>query len=161
MTTTPITFSELAAQARSFFVTDTRDNGESFVKCASSAPQWVRDMARAAHDDMPPDDFKYECIAEALEAIADSGADTRDEMLGSEVDSEFADGKVAVYNFDRVQWLSSNLGRAAYCDEAASNGLASPDTDIYNRIGLGMYEEARQVFHAVVQALESREAEAE
>jgi hypothetical protein len=132
----------------------TRADGETFRRVRDDAPAWITDIIRKAHAGMLPDDWKYDKAEDAFDAIADSDAETRDDC--DDLRHEFADGAVDVYTHDRLAWLASHLERAGYVDQAASDGLASPDTGITDRIGIGQYVEAEEIFEAVLTGLEDR-----
>lgn len=117
------------------------------------SPEWVTDLVRTAHGDMMPDNWRYDAVHSALEAIADADAEDESDLQGSDLDHEFCDAQVDVYTSARHEWLSSNLTRSSYCDDAVDEGLASPDTDLTDRIGLGQYMEAREVLTSVVRSL--------
>jgi hypothetical protein len=144
--TTETTISTQARKAAAWFTTTTRGD-ETITVLKDDAPEWVSDLVFAAHgSDFLPDDWRYEKIGEALDFIADS--DDPEDGYG-----EFADGAVDVYTHDRLAWLSSNLNRPAYCDEAVEE-LGSESSDIIERIGLGQYYEANEIYGLVLRALE-------
>lgn len=132
----------------------TRERGEdSIVTLRDDAPQWVRDLVHHAHDEFLPDDWRYEAIYSAVEFLADEDNDPDDSH-------EWADGLVDVYNAARAAWLGSHLYRGGYCNEAVAEGLVEPEADIYDRIGVGQYVEAREVWGLVVGALRDVEVPA-
>ena len=150
---TTTTLAELAGIAYDQFETRTRDGSdESFVTLKDTAPDWLRELVHEAHGDMLPDDWRYECIQDALGFIHDNDAD-------EDSSHEFADQAVDVYTGSRLAWLASHLNRPNYCDEAADEGLVSPDTDIVTRIGVGQYMEAQEVYASVVSSLQDKLAE--
>lgn len=156
MTTTTHT---LAGEAAACFESVKRDGSEDdyYTRVKDGSPEWLTDLVRHAHLDgeMFPDDWRYACISAAVDAIDEAGEDADLDDLGS----EFADGQVDVYTADRYAWLSSNLRRSGYVDDAVSEGLAVPETDTVDRIGLGQYMEATEVYHAVKGFLEERAEE--
>lgn len=156
MTADTLTISALAGSAYDEFTTITRDSGETIYAVKDSAPEWIGDMCRAAHGDMFPDDWRYDCIHSALGHISDTGADDTDDL--DDAGHEFADSHVDVYNAARLEWLSSNLTRAGYCDEAEQEvgypGIA--EGGIFQMIGLGQYAESLEVFESVRQSLAER-----
>ena len=151
MTADTLTISALAGSAYDEFTTITRDSGETIYAVKDSAPEWIGDMCRAAHGDMFPDDWRYDCIHSALSWISDTGADEYAELDGH----EFADGHVDVYTSGRLAWLASHLDRPGYCDRAADE-LGGGDMDTVERIGLGQYAESLEVFGYVAAALEDQ-----
>jgi hypothetical protein len=100
---------------------------------------------------MMPDDWKYEFIQDALNALED--ADDWDEVE-PDIDSLYP------YTADRLKWLASHLDRPGYCDEAMGE-MGGEFGSTVNLIGLGMYWELREVFGLVRQALEERVEEME
>jgi hypothetical protein len=122
-----------------------------FYRLADDSPEWMRDVIRDAHGtEMLPDDWRYETIMYAAEAIAEQ--DDPDEGAHG-----FADRRVYFYTADRLAWLASNTNRANYCDVAVDEGLFTFDEGrgIVDLIGAGQYEEASEVFHGLRQALET------
>lgn len=150
------TLASLAGEAFDAFETRTRqggDDGDTFVTTREDAPEWVRDIVQDAHGDMLPDDWRYECIQAAFGHIHDTD--------GDDDAGEFADSHVDIYTAARLAWLSSRLDRSAYCDEAVDAGLVAPNADITDRIGIGQYMEASEVFGVVLAGLEARLEEVE
>lgn len=147
MTTT--TTQDLAREAAQHFETRTRSNGDHYVTSADNAPEWVLVLIYGAHGDFLPEDWRYEKIRDALEAIADHDGEPMD------AEFDFRDGAVDAYSFDRLRWLSSDLNRPGYCDEAAED-VGLDDADLMTRIGWGQDMEAGEIFALVVQALERR-----
>lgn len=148
----PYGVQDAARAAAGWFEGRTRDDGSRFVTLRDGAPEWIRDLVYEAHGDFLPEDWRYACIAAAVDAIAeDEDADA----------GEFADDQVDVYTSDRLRWLSSNLNRAAYCDEAAEElgHDMSREDGIVGLIGLGQYQEASEVFGLVLRGLETRVGE--
>lgn len=146
MTSTTATVESLAEEAASYFEGATRgegDEAQSFRRLKSDRPEWVYDLVHEAHGDFFPDDWRYNCIENALEAIAQ----------GIEP-GEFADGEVDSYNASRVQWLESSIYRGAYCDDAIEE-FGPTDQGIYGIIGMGQYMEASEIYGLVMQQLES------
>lgn len=139
---------ELATEARGYFTTQTRSNGESFWSFDhSTTPEWVHDLVHDAHGNMLPDNYKYAMIVSAIEYIRDNG----DDYDGAH---EFADSEVSVYDADRTEWLSSHTSRAGYCDEAL--GVSDTKSDIIAIIGAGWYLEAQEVYKYVLESLRSQ-----
>ena len=64
------TVNELAREALEWFTTDTRDNGEKFIKTKEGRPDWLENLIFTAHSDMMPDDYRYRFIEDALQYIA-------------------------------------------------------------------------------------------
>lgn len=140
---------EVARRATGDTETGPREDGERYVRTRDGRPEWVQDLAFAAHGEFLPDDWRYATISAALEFISESGDPEEDS-------SEFADGAVDIYTGALLTWLSSNLTRVSYCDEAASEFGGEGGPDIVSAIGLGQYYEAAEVYGLVLQFLEAR-----
>lgn len=152
------TLSEVAREAADSFESFTREGSETTLyRRKDDAAEWIDDLCHAAHGDgnLLPDDWRYECILDALHFIADNA----DGTPSDELEHDFCDSAVDVYNAGRTEWLASHLSRAGYVDEAREEGLIGPDADTFQQIGVGQYLEAREVFTSVWSSLEDREAE--
>lgn len=145
-----ITVQEMANRMLGQMETKRRDSGDEFVSLKKGHAGWMRDITREAHSKMAPDDYKYRFIELALQAI--SSHDSMDEAL----DSLEADP----YNADLLAWLSSNLTRSSYVDDAVKNfGMTSDSFDTMAVIGMGQVEEKREVFSLVLRGLEKQAQE--
>jgi len=153
------TISTIAREAADCFTVRTREDGEQFTATRDGSPDWVTDIIHHAHGEFLPDDWRYDVIGSALEHIADADIETRYDA--DDLSGEFADGAVDTYNAARFKWLASNLQRAGYCDRAREDGLVADDADIIDRIGIGQYAEAEEIFALVLDALEARADELE
>ncbi len=150
------TIQGLASEASAWFesaLRDERDSESRFDRLKEGHPEWVSDLVYAAHGDFLPDDWRYATIRNALEFVAET--DAPEDSRG-----EFADSAVDVYTSARLAWLGSNLQRPGYCAEAAAEfGFSDDGRDdqgIIDRIALGQYFEADEVYGLVLQALEAR-----
>lgn len=143
------TIQELATQLYDAFQTKTRDNGHEFVCLKDGSPEWMADVIRAAHDnaDMLPDDWRYRFIMEASEAI--SGMSDSEDT--DDAGAEFAD-QGSVYTADLINWLGSHARRISYCDEAIED--CGPVKNVVQAMSYGQYNERREVFAQVLEALQ-------
>ena len=114
------------------------------VSVDDGAPDWVWDIFHAGTQDID-DDTRRDMVRDALGFIADNGDRAEDH------DHEFADGCVSVYTADRREWLGSHYARQGFVDDAISE-LGWPG-DLDSALGYGWYEEARQTFAAVLEAV--------
>lgn len=142
------TLSELARQLSESFERRARDNGEKFYTLRDGSPQWMTDAVHAAHGDMLPDDWRYEAIALAADTLAQAEDDDLDDL-----GHEWADGAVDTYNADRLRWVASNLNRPYYVDDAREEGLIEPGADLLTQLGVGQYQELREVWSLLVEHL--------
>ena len=91
---------------------------------------------------MTPDDWRYACIQDACEAIAE--AEDPDEAR-----YEFCDD-TDVYNGDLVTWVGSH-GRGSYVDEAREELGEAPD--FYQGLMRGQAMERGEVYDLVLSGL--------
>ncbi len=95
------------------------DPDKEILILKDEAPEELKDLVRQAHADFLPDDFRYEFIHAAIQAISDCQAD-------QDLDEVFLEADI--YSHSLIEWLGSNLKRICYCDEAqAEFGLENPD----------------------------------
>jgi len=136
-----MTVQELAEEYYKYFEYKERDNGDRFVCLKDDRPEELRDLVYKAHDKMMPDDYKYQYIHDAIEMIADADDDRLEEP---EIEPD-------VYDSDLFDWLSSNLTRQYYVDEAVNDighGKSITDDIMY-----GQVEEKREVYFSVLESL--------
>lgn len=158
------TLATVAQEFRSHleYITKPGSPDEKIVHRKNDAPDWVQDVCQAAHHAMGqlmfPDDYRYDLIdtfASCIEDFDFDAADDPDEQLDHVRDSdsaaEWVDSSVSVYSSDRVQWLASHALRRNYVDEARENMGGGEDLD--QEIGMGMYEEGREVLELLLTAL--------
>ncbi|MEO6811041.1 MAG: hypothetical protein ABI353_18175 [Isosphaeraceae bacterium] len=138
----PGTISEAAAEARSHFTSKTRNDGSAFWSCDhDTTPEWVQDMARAAHGEMFPDEWRYAFIVEALD------------LLEEDEDAE-PDADVCTSNL--TAWLASRNDRLGYCDDAREEFAIREDATLFDRLQAGQLAERSEVHQAVHAALMTR-----
>jgi hypothetical protein len=145
-TTDAATIQDKAREAYQSMEHATREDGSGYVRVKDDAPEWVRDLAHAAHGDMLPDDWRYDVIQDALGTIADADEDADLDDLASDFSDE-AD----VYNSDLLAWVGSNGSRSGYVDEAVEDFGAA--RDFYHSLQMGQYMERGEVFGLVLSAL--------
>jgi hypothetical protein len=157
---TPPTIQGLAADVRKAFIkihADKDGDGGRWT-LRDGSPDWMRDLVMDAHRDgsmgfdgvpgmgmMFPDDWRYEFIVEALDAIenaSDRDLDNGDVRLEADI-----------YTHDLLTWLASRIDRTSYCDDAMNEGLVSINADMVARISAGQYTEKNEVFALVYGSL--------
>ena len=135
------TIQDKAKEARKYFKHRTRSStGESFWTCTDNRPEWVHDMVYTAHAKELPDDYKYQFVVEALDAICD--ADDLDDIT---IEPD-------LYNSDLTAWLSSSIARFSYCDDAIAE--YGPVKSLFDLLQLGQQREREEVLYLVIDALE-------
>ena len=146
---------ELAKRIYNLAEQKTRDNKEEFwvIDYYDHADKdKIQDILFKAHDDMLPDDYKYEFIVDALCAICDIDAqeydtedDFRDQLL-EQVEADICNGSL-------LKWLASNLQRIGYCDEYLSEFSPSLGEGIMPIIAGGQYLEKTEVYSSIFDSL--------
>jgi hypothetical protein len=126
-----------------------REDGDEYVRIRDGSPEWVTDLAREAHGDYLPDDWRYQFISEALDAISEADVDADLDEVGD----EFADD-VDIYTGKLTDWLGSRASRHGYVDEAVEE-MGHGDS-VMADIARGQYQERREVFGQVCAFLEQR-----
>lgn len=140
-----MTIQELAQEWLDWFEVGKRDDGKTFFYLKDGAPEELHKMVRKVHGDMLPDDYKYEYIVGALEAIADYDGDEDDiEELADELEAD-------CYDSDLLDWLNSHSIRIWYVDKAVEE--MGHGGGIMEDIAMGQVEEKREVFFTVLEDL--------
>ena len=150
MTTEEATLETIAEEAASYFERATRPDGDPFTRLKDDRPEWVYEAVYAAHGgDLLPDDYRYKWSEEAFDAIAEG-------------DTEASDGfeEPDVYTSNLLEWVSSNLSRVGYVDEAVEEFGGEPG-GLADQLMLGQAAERREVFEAIFEACEEQLAERE
>lgn len=137
------TAQDFAREAYDSLERATRSDGSEYIARKDGAPEWVADLIHESHGDMLPDDWRYECIQDALGAIAD--ADDPDDAL-----AEFADG-ADIYNSDLLAWVGSHSSRGGYVDEAVAE--FGPPRDFYHSLQMGQYMERSEIYGSLLASL--------
>ncbi len=99
----------------------TRNSGEQFYCLADNAPEWMRDVCFAAHNDGEylPDDAVYEELNSTLSDICDMDEDSdEDDMRDILLECE-----PNCYISNLTHWLASDCRYVGYIDVAFDQGL--------------------------------------
>lgn len=129
---------ERAAKLASFLTTTQRREGETIVIKTDDAPEWVGDVVHAVHGDMLPDDWTYETIKDAADAIAEDGED--------------AELEADIYTHSLLTWLRDYPGAVGYVDDAAEQ--FGEVAGIIEQIQRGQYVAQAEIVAAVISQLE-------
>ena len=136
----------LAKEALQNYEQATREGDtRPYWKAKENAPDWLREMSFVAHDDMMPDDWKYEFIVAALDALESNDGDLDEAMDTIEPD---------LMTSELTHWLGSNTTRLGMVDEARAE-LGGGDS-ILDEIAMGQLQERKQVLQFVFDFLDSR-----
>lgn len=143
-----MTLQELAAQYAAMFTQDVRESGETFVKTIDDCPEELTSLIHAAHGDMLPDDWRYNCIWNALLAFAEY----------DDPDSVIDDVESDPYHSDLLRWLSSHTDRPYYVNQYVEQYVEEfgkpNDFDLMQLIGFGQWMEKREVYSSVLESLQ-------
>ncbi len=155
----------LAQTARSLadaFETATRDNGEEFQRLQDSAPEWMAEAVRAAHDGgtLMPNDWSYRLTSAMADHIAEALEYDASRDLADIVD-EGSDQRVPAYNGERLEWLASHLERAGRVDECVAEYGWPSDGGIFQAIAYGIAAELHMIGSALVAAIQQQVDESE
>lgn len=137
----PKSLQDLAGFYEGFFFKKKRDDGEEFWLVKDDAPEELKTLIQEAHEDMFPDDYKYQFIREALTDF--SSYEDPDEVI----DYIEADP----YTTGLTHWLSSNINRVYYLTEAIEQ---FEPKDGFQALTMAQYEEKREVYSSVQNSLE-------
>jgi hypothetical protein len=112
-------------------------------------PQWIQDMIHACHyQGMLPDNYVFEWVYEFCNEISELGDD--DDPLDIEVHAD-------IYTHDLLKWLSSNLARIDFVEDAIDEYHAGHDKcDLPLMIGIGQEKEMQEVLWTVIDKLKDR-----
>ena len=135
------TVNELAREALEWFITDTRNNGEKFIKTKEGRPDWLENLIFTAHDDMLPDDYRYKFIEDALIMIADQDEDA---------DLDCPEIEADIYTSDLTKWLHSRNDRVCYLTEALEEYEIK---DGFQALYLAQLCERGEVYYSVLNSL--------
>ena len=152
-------FQRIMGEFADAFVTDTRNDGQSFHKLADASPRWMTDAIHAAHDAIGgrlPNDWTYAACATIAEQFSSA---TDAESARGDALTEICDGLVDIYNADRLRWLADHLDNAGLCDEAREEREVPEDADMFDRIAAGQMLAYERIAHAIVTAIDERATE--
>ena len=144
-------FSAAAKLLASALITDTREDGSSFIKTAPDSPDWIRDAIREAHDGEFPNDARYSLISDAATSISDQCFDSADDARESV--RELSGDIVPICTADQLAWFAGNTSRLDDCD-AASEELSCEHLTIFDLLSLGYQQAAESVLFTLIEAIE-------
>jgi hypothetical protein len=133
-------------QLTKHFTTMQRDNKTIYI-LKDDSPEFMQDLVCSAHEEgkLLPDDHRYQMIYESLESLENNNFS----------DDALTDLEPPVYNWQLLNWLSSNLYRASFCDDAVEQGLVD-GRNIFTTIAAGYSLEQEEVFTSIHNFLEAR-----
>ena len=152
MATTIATIEELARELSRALERTKRTSGEHepgldhYVRLKDGSPHWMTEVCHAAHGDTLPDDWRYEFIEDATDALAESGGDLDAAQEALDESDHY------VYTSQLTGWLHSSNVRLGYVEDASEE--FGGDLDTAQALGLGIRVEQRETLRRVYRALE-------
>lgn len=148
------TWHTLATEAASWMERATRDDGTVYRRFKDGRPEWLQDLAYAAHDNggIWADDWRYEFIEEALDALADADPDADPEEVLYEIEPD-------ILTSELTRWLDSRNSRVHYLSEVLEE-YGSEGMDGFRLLALAQgrekQETASQVLAFIMERAEER-----
>jgi len=127
------------------FELKTRDNGESFFYLKNDVSDEIVELVRECHFDILPNDTSYNLIVRVIETLKDAiEYNENTELFDVEIEPD-------IYNNDLLRWISSNLYRAEFVDEAMTEyGSAN----LFEALQTGQYLELDAIKNNIINYLE-------
>lgn len=147
------TWHTLATEAASWMERATREDGTQYRRFREGHPEWLLDLAYAAHDngDMWADDWRYEFIEQALDALADADPDADPEDVLYEIEPD-------VYTGELTRWLDSRNSRVYYLTEVLEE-FGAEGIDGFRLLALAQGQEKQETARQVLDFLTERAEE--
>ena len=134
-----------------------RDNDSHFFMLPESAPQWMHEATRSAHDDELPNDWRFSMVRSIAYAIAECESidNARDDAM------EVADRLADIYTGQLLNWYAELPSRLDYCDRYRDEfGADAADTTLSHLMAAQAYA-IEQMIHMILNACEARAVEIE
>ena len=134
-----------------------RDNDSHFFMLPESAPQWMHEATRSAHDDELPNDWRFSMVRSIAYAIAECESidNARDDAM------EVADRLADIYTGQLLNWYAELPSRLDYCDRYRDEfGADAADTTLSHLMAAQAYA-IEQMIHVILNACEARAVEIE
>jgi hypothetical protein len=142
--------SSLASELASSIQWEERANGSRFLALPLSAPDWMREAIRSAHNEELPNDWRYELALRSAMALKE-----QPEADLYELASEVAEELSTVYTAELLSWYAEIPSRLSYADDAREELGAGAADDIGGDLHCGMWLAAQRGALALFSALEA------
>lgn len=139
----------LAEEVRGHMERRTRPDDTRYWSLDEERPEWMQSLSYAAHGqgDMLPDDWRYEFIVGALDAIVETEGNY-------DAGRDYVVEDVDIYTGDLSRWLSSHSYRPIYVNEAREE--FGPAETIDQDMMAGQAREREEVYEQIYQFLRER-----
>lgn len=146
---------DIATEAAQWMERATRDDGTEYRRFKDGHPEWLQDLAYAAHDngDIWADDWRYEFIEEALDALTDADPDADPEEVLYEIEPD-------TYTSSLTRWLDSRNSRVYYLTEVLEE-FGSEGMDGFQLLALAQRQEKQETASQVLAFIMERAEELE
>jgi len=137
------TWHTLATEAASWMERATRDDGTEYRRFRDGHPEWLQDLAYAAHDNggIWADDWRYEFIEAALDALADADPDADPEEVLYEIEPD-------ILTSELTRWLDSRNSRVFYLTEVLEE--FGGDLDGFQLLSMAQAQEKQETASQVL-----------
>ena len=134
-----------------------RDNGTSFQMLPESAPAWMHDAVKLAHDGEFPNDWRFAKVREiALWLHEQESLDSaREDAM------EAADAMSNIYTGQLLEWYSADPSRLSYCDQYRDEFGNSATDSTSLLLGAAQAYAIEQMVQVILNACEARAVEIE
>jgi hypothetical protein len=127
----------------SYFDTNKRDNGETFVFIKHNAPQELIDNFI---ENCKINDFDYSIYFRVLDSLKDYDDDTEVE----DIEGELINGLIDAYTADLTDWLASSDDNVYYLTKALEE---YEEKDGFRLLALAQFEAIREIYDVVINFL--------
>jgi len=128
-------------------------NDEAFYCLKDNTSELMQDDFRdLIHGiEFMPDNYRYETAYSIIGNLLEYSFNDLDDIR--DIEPEICDSLISIYNHHLTNWLSSNLKRQRFCNEALELELGN-SRDINSILQAGQYLEAQEIFNGVLAYLE-------
>lgn len=144
-------FSAAATYFLSCLESATRDDGSTYIRKTTDAPDWISETIYDAHNGELPNDARYSLIRDAIAAIADQCYETAGDAENDV--STLSDDLTPIYTTDLLQWFAGNNTRLEDCDEAMETYDIKPESTSH-LLSAGYQLAAENVLNIIIEAIE-------
>ena len=139
------------------FKEQTRDDSSHFFTLPESAPQWMTEALKTAHDKELPNDWRFAMVRAIAYAVAECKSidNAREDAM------EVADRLADIYTGQLLNWYAELPSRLDYCDQYRKQfGADAADTTLSHLMAAQAYA-IEQMIHVILNACEARAVEIE
>jgi hypothetical protein len=143
-----LTIQQLSEQYKRSFECKKRTTGEQFL-CFSDhiTPEHaLYKLVKQAHNDMLPDDYKFQFIYDSLVMLSNVSSD-----LDADFDLYSIQIETDICNSDLLNWLKGNLNRIDYCNQILEEQDRA--TDFMQIVQQAQHREREEVLFSVYESL--------